>query len=194
VILLDTNIVIDAHYGAGADRSHARNLISSAVLGEGAAINSITLAELYAGPERGQSIEEDMNQSGIAIFDLPFAAAAICGRAYRHYRLARRRSGGGRASSIPLPDFFIGAHAELMGWSLATRDTERFRLYFPDVELIEPAGAPRRYARRFSPAFRLPGLIWRYGEELPRVKKPQRAKSEEPRGKQRTADDSATDA
>jgi N-acetylglucosaminyldiphosphoundecaprenol N-acetyl-beta-D-mannosaminyltransferase len=29
------------------------------------------------------------------------------------------------------------------------------------------ARAPRHYARRFSPAFRLPGMIWRYGSELP---------------------------
>jgi predicted nucleic acid-binding protein len=144
VILLDTNIVIDAHYGAGADRSHARNLISSAVAGDGAAINSITLAELYAGPERGQSIEEDMNQSGIVILDLPLRAAAICGRAYRRYRLARRKSGGGAAPTIPLADFFIGAHAELMGWPLATRDTERYRRYFPNVKLIEPTRARAR--------------------------------------------------
>jgi predicted nucleic acid-binding protein len=40
---------------------------------------------------------------------------------------------------VPLPDFFIGAHAELMRWKLATRDVERYRLYFPAVELIEPA-------------------------------------------------------
>jgi N-acetylglucosaminyldiphosphoundecaprenol N-acetyl-beta-D-mannosaminyltransferase len=32
------------------------------------------------------------------------------------------------------------------------------------------ARAPRRYARRFSPAFRLPGMIWRYGEELPEIR------------------------
>jgi predicted nucleic acid-binding protein len=80
-----------------------------------------------------------MRQTGIAILDLPVAAAAICGRAYRRYRVARKKSGGGEALSMPLPDFFIGAHAELMGWKLATRDSERFRLYFPDVELIEPA-------------------------------------------------------
>jgi len=138
VILLDTNVVIDAHYGAGADRLRAKNLISAAILDAGAAINSVTLAELYAGPERGHSIEEDMSQAGIAVLDLPFAAAATCGCAYRRYRLVRRRSGGGEAPSIPLPDFFVGAHAELMGWKLATRDMERYRLYFPDVELIEP--------------------------------------------------------
>ncbi|MGI9114562.1 MAG: type II toxin-antitoxin system VapC family toxin [Chthoniobacterales bacterium] len=138
MILLDTNVVIDAHYGAETESVQAGNLISSAVINGGAGINSITLAELYAGPARGETIEQDMNQSGIAIFDLPLAAAAICGRAYRRYLLARRKSRGGEAPAVPLPDFFIGAHAELMGWPLATRDTDRYRLYFPRVELIGP--------------------------------------------------------
>ena len=139
MILLDTNVIIDAHYGAGNDRICARNLISSAVTNSSAAINCITLAELYAGPRRGEEIEDDMRQAGIAVLDLPAGAAAICGRAYRRYRLARTRSGGGSAPSVPLPDFYIGAHAELMGWKLATRDLERYRTYFPAVELIEPA-------------------------------------------------------
>ena len=139
MILLDTNVIIDAHWGAGNDRVRARNLISSAVIEPGAAINCITLGELYAGPRQGEEIEDDMRQTGIIVLDLPVGAAAICGRAYRRYRLARTRSGGGKAPSVPLPDFFIGAHAELMGWQLATRDVERYRIYFPAVELIEPA-------------------------------------------------------
>jgi predicted nucleic acid-binding protein len=138
MILLDTNIIIDAHYGVGNDRVRARNLISSAVVDSGAAINCAILAELYAGPKRGEEIEDDMRHAGIVVLDLPVAAAAICGRAYRRYRLARTRSGGGKAPSKPLPDFFIGAHAELMGWKLATRDVERYHVYFPTVELIEP--------------------------------------------------------
>jgi len=32
------------------------------------------------------------------------------------------------------------------------------------------ARAPHHYARRFAPAFRLPGMIWRYGSELPEIK------------------------
>jgi predicted nucleic acid-binding protein len=139
MILLDTNVIIDAHYGVGNDRIRAMNLISSAVTDSGAAINCVALAELYAGPSRGEDIEEDMRRAGVAILDVPIATAANCGRAYRRYRLARRRSGGGKAPSLPLPDFFIGAHAELMGWKLATRDVERYRIYFPGVELIEPA-------------------------------------------------------
>jgi predicted nucleic acid-binding protein len=140
MILLDTNVIIDAHYGFGDHRVRARNLISSAVIDSGAAIDCITLAELYAGPRRGEDIEADMREAGIVVLDLPAGAAAICGRAYRRYCLARTRSGGGKAPSVPLPDFFIGAHAELMGWKLATRDPERYRIYFSSVELIEPEG------------------------------------------------------
>jgi predicted nucleic acid-binding protein len=138
MILLDTNIIIDAHYGAGDDRALARNLISSAVTDTGAAINCVALAELYAVPRRGEAIEEDMRRAGIVVLDIPVGAAAICGRAYMRYRLARTRSGGGKAPRVPLPDFFIGAHAELMGWKLATRDVERYRIYFPAVDLINP--------------------------------------------------------
>jgi len=32
------------------------------------------------------------------------------------------------------------------------------------------ARAPHQYARRFAPAFRLPGMIWRYGKEMPSLK------------------------
>ena len=109
MILLDTNVIIDAHCGVGNDQVRARNLISSAILDSGAAINCVTLAELYTGPKRGEEIEDDMRRAGIVVLDLPVDAAAICGRAYRRYRLARTRSGGGKAPSMPLPDFFIGA-------------------------------------------------------------------------------------
>jgi UDP-N-acetyl-D-mannosaminuronic acid transferase (WecB/TagA/CpsF family) len=37
--------------------------------------------------------------------------------------------------------------------------------------------APRQYARRFTPAFRLPAMIWRYGSELPALSTEQGARS-----------------
>src|SRR2546430_11917809 len=138
MILLDTNVIIDAHRGAGNDRLRAMNLISLAVTGSGAAINCVTLAELYGGPRRGEDIEEDMRRAGVAILDVPIATAAICGRAYRRYRLARRRSGGGEAPHLPLPDFFIGAHPELMGWELGTPGVRRDCRYFSPVRLNQP--------------------------------------------------------
>ena len=63
---------------------------------------------------------------------LPYEAAFLAGRAFRRYR----RAGGVRSS--PLPDFFIGAHAEVAGLTVLTRDVSRFRTYFPTVDLISP--------------------------------------------------------
>jgi predicted nucleic acid-binding protein len=37
-----------------------------------------------------------------------------------------------------LPDFFVGAHAQVMGLPLLTRDLRRYRTYFPGVHLITP--------------------------------------------------------
>ena len=64
----------------------------------------------------------------------PFEASIIAARAFQQYR----KCGGTRTS--PLPDFYIGAHAEVLGYALLTRDAARYRTYFPGVELIVPPG------------------------------------------------------
>ena len=63
---------------------------------------------------------------------IPYEAAFLAGKAY----LAYRRRGGTRRS--PLPDFFIGAHAAVSSYRLLTRDSARYRAYFPKLSLIAP--------------------------------------------------------
>ena len=63
---------------------------------------------------------------------LPFEAGWHAAQAFVRYR----RGGGQRRS--PLPDFYIGAHAQVAGLALLTRDEGRYRTYFPGVELIVP--------------------------------------------------------
>ena len=46
------------------------------------------------------------------------------------------RAGGARSS--PLPDYYIGAHAEADNLTLLTRDTGRYGSYFPSVRLVTP--------------------------------------------------------
>jgi predicted nucleic acid-binding protein len=137
--LLDTNVVIDAQNKGSPFYRWSNEVIVDALETGGAAINAIAFAELCAAENvKTENIESELARSGIEMLDLPARAANICGRAYLRYRKARKKSGAGRAPVILLPDFFIGAHAALMGWPLATRDPERFRLYFPGVQLIEP--------------------------------------------------------
>jgi hypothetical protein len=69
---------------------------------------------------------------------LPIAVAEISARAYLGYPRRRKRDSGKDSPSMPLPDFFIGAHAEIMGWTLATADADRYRTYFPKVKLKTP--------------------------------------------------------
>jgi predicted nucleic acid-binding protein len=70
---------------------------------------------------------------GLVRLNLPWAAAWLASRAF----LAYRRQGGTRTA--PLPDFFIGAHAEAADLTLLTRDPVRIRTYFPSVEIIAPS-------------------------------------------------------
>jgi predicted nucleic acid-binding protein len=64
--------------------------------------------------------------------DIPFEAAFLAGKAFATYR----KRGGDRTSL--LPDFLIGAHAAVRGYSVLTRDSRRYATYFPRVRLITP--------------------------------------------------------
>ena len=138
MILLDTNVVIDARDSSQPAHAWAAKVIEEAAAGEGGGVNAVTLAELCAGSPQPEGVAPEIKKLGLEIFDLPSTIAAPCGKAYRRYLVARRASGGGSAPKIPLPDFFIGAHAEIMGWKLATRDCERIARYFPKVSLVTP--------------------------------------------------------
>ena len=138
MILLDTNVIVDALDHSQAHHQWAKKQIEDAVSLEGGSISAITLAELCAGARNPTDVESEIMRLGLVVHDIPAAAALACGKAYRRYIVARRNSGGGFLPKTPLPDFFIGAHAEVMGWKLATRDQGRFENYFPKVALLTP--------------------------------------------------------
>ena len=113
--------------------------IAEAVSSEGASLSVISVAELCAEDDVDPaSVTAAIQRFGIQIADIPANCAQSCGRAYQKYRDNRKSSGDKNAPRVPLPDFFIGAYAEMSGFDLVTNDTDRFRIYFPSVRLITP--------------------------------------------------------
>jgi len=138
VILLDTNVLIYASADRSPFREWARRTIAAGASEDGAAVNAVSLAEICVGDAEPETVADRIRSWGIAILDVPAAVAEPCARAYQDYRERRRAESGRGAPSLPLPDFFIGAHAQVMGWPLATADEGRFRTYFPSVTLRMP--------------------------------------------------------
>ena len=138
MMLLDTNVLLYAAESGSPYRDWARETIARAISTEGAAINAVCLAEICVGETEPTTAAERIRSWGVEILDVPAAAADICAAAYRRYRGRRQRQSGKDSPRTPLPDFFIGAHAELMSWPLATVDTSRFAAYFPSVQLLTP--------------------------------------------------------
>ncbi len=95
-------------------------------------INAIIYAEASIGFETIEECEEALPQDSFPRLHLPLEAAFLAGKAFLRYRYRK----GIRTS--PLPDFFVGAHAAVAGLRLLTRDSRRYRTYFPSLELVAP--------------------------------------------------------
>lgn len=95
-------------------------------------INPVIYAEVSIRFSRLEELDEVLPPEEFRRDPIPWAAAFLAGKVFVEYR---RRSG---TRSSPLPDFFIGAHAAVAGYDLLTRDSARYRTYFPTVDLLTP--------------------------------------------------------
>jgi predicted nucleic acid-binding protein len=131
-VLVDSNVLLDI-----LTEDRRWYAASSLALAEAAeigrvVINPVIYAEISVRFSRIEDLEEAVPRSMIDREHLPYEAAFLAGKVF----LAYRRRGGPKRS--PLPDFFIGAHAAVAGYQLLTRDAQRYRGYFPKLEVIEP--------------------------------------------------------
>jgi predicted nucleic acid-binding protein len=138
MILLDTNVLVYAFDPDSPFYQWARETIADAVAGEGAVINAVILAEICVGDANPLAAADRIRSWGVEILDVPAAAADVCATAYRKYRKRRMSQSNATDPFMPLPDFFIGAHAMIMGWEIATADQGRFHTYFPSVTFKVP--------------------------------------------------------
>jgi predicted nucleic acid-binding protein len=135
VALVDTNVLFDlvTDDPIWADWSARQLRILSA---QGALIiNAVVYAELSIGYDRIDEVDAALDSAGVELVEIPRVALFLAGKAFQAYR-AR----GGTKTGV-LSDFFIGAHAVAEGISLLTRDSRRYRSYFPTITLITPGDA-----------------------------------------------------
>lgn len=95
-------------------------------------INPIIYAEVSIRYTRIEHLNAALPTAMIDREPIPYEAAFLAGKAFRVYR----QRGGTKQST--LPDFFIGAHASIAGYTLLTRDAARYRTYFPRLSLLAP--------------------------------------------------------
>ena len=95
-------------------------------------INDVIYAETSARYPAIEHFESALTGASVTVATIPRQALFLAGKAFVQYR----RAGGVRTGV--LADFFIGAHAAVEQLPLLTRDTRRYRAYFPTVVLIAP--------------------------------------------------------
>lgn len=130
--LVDSNVLLDlitddANWAGWSGEHLALALDRGPVL-----INQVIFSEVSLGFSTVEALDATLSDDRFVRASLPWSAAFLAARVHR----SNRARGGSRTSASP--DFFIGAHAAVMGLTLLTRDAPRYRTYFPTVRLITP--------------------------------------------------------
>ena len=131
-VLVDTNVWVDCIDPASPWHDWAVEQLQQR--GERAPlhVNLIIYTELLVpGPDIA-ALDELLDVYDVQRSDLPWTCAALAAKAFNFYK----RRGGARL--LPLPDFFIGAHAAVANLSVLTRDASGYSTYFPRLSLIAP--------------------------------------------------------
>ncbi len=133
MILLDSSVLIDIIEAKPVWGEISAHLLHQQAQVDRLGINVVVLAEVSRSFPDLASFNAFLADTRIDFVDVPREAGFLAAQAHQRYR----QRGGLRGST--LPDFFIGAHASVARCPLITRDPQRVRTYFPDVELIGPA-------------------------------------------------------
>lgn len=130
--LVDTNILLDVVTDDPNWSDWSIEQLEAAALRGPLLINDVVYAELAVRYERIERLEAFLSEAGLDMAAMPRSALFLAGKVFQKYRKA-----GGSRTGV-LPDFFIGAHAAVDRLDLLTRDSARYRTYFPTVKLITP--------------------------------------------------------
>ena len=130
--LIDTNILLDLVTDDPQWADWSVDQLDAAALNGPLVINDVVYAELSVRFATIEALDALLEETGMALVAMPRPALFLAGKAFQRYRAA-----GGLRTGV-LPDFFIGAHAAVTGMTLLSRDAQRYRSYFPKIDLVTP--------------------------------------------------------
>jgi predicted nucleic acid-binding protein len=130
--LVDSNVLLDIFTEDPTWLAWSTHSLAAAAESGPLYVNPIVYAEVSVRFSHVEDLEDALPPSDFRRASLPWPAAFLAGKAFMAYR--RNRG----AASVPLPDFFIGAHAAVADLALLTRHANRYRTYFPTVQLVAP--------------------------------------------------------
>lgn len=134
-MIIDTNVMITAIDAEAPGHQVHVDFLFEAGQAHRLHANEIIFAELAGRFRSAEATGNALHSLGIALTRFSLDECHRAGHAFREYR---RRQG---ARTTILPDFLIGAQAELRGWPLVTHDRKGFASYFPDLKIIDPTEA-----------------------------------------------------
>lgn len=99
------------------------------------AINIIIFTEIAFNFDSPNKLTKVLELLAIEILDIPVEVGFNVSRVFKKYR----KNKGDKKS--PMPDFYIGEHANHLKIPLVTRDLARFKTYQPKLKIISPKTA-----------------------------------------------------
>jgi predicted nucleic acid-binding protein len=130
--LIDTNVIVDLLKADPQWMAWSAQQLAWARDRGSLCINIVVYAELCSHKQTRSQIDSFLSDLAISLPEITREAALAAAQAFLTYR---QRDG---SKTGVLPDFFIGAQAMTEGWSLLTRDSARYKTYFPKIKLICP--------------------------------------------------------
>ena len=130
-IMVDSNVILDMVNQDPLWLDWSRSALEQHVDG-GLLVNAVIYSELCSNANTAADVDALLETMELVLADIPREALFLASKAHLSYR----RQGGTKIT--PLPDFFIGAHAQVLGIPILTRDQGRYRTYFAHVALICP--------------------------------------------------------
>lgn len=135
MIMIDSNVILDIITQDPKWSSWSQKIIQTYCERQKLLINAIIYAEVSINFEKIEDLEEILSNKYFECAPISLEVAFLAGKCFVKYK----RNGGHRPS--PLPDFFIGAHASILGIPLITRDPQPYKTYFPKLKLVYPETA-----------------------------------------------------